>query len=292
MLVKWISESEEEKSTIPELVQEFESEFNQLTTLRYIAYQLERGGVSERLHWQAYLEFHSAIRPTQVGRAIPGAQLQPRMGTRDEAISYCSKELTRVVGPFEYGHAPRQGHRSDLCEIRDRFKGGAREEEIAEEYFGQWVRYHGAFKRYKSMVTPKRTWKTEVIVFWGVPGSGKTYRVWEEAGGYDSVWTLENPNGPNLWFDGYDGQSTVLIDDFYGWAPFSLMLKLTDAYPMRVAVKGAMVQWAPKKMYITSNVSWEDWYDFDKLYPTAKEAFRRRITHVEHFTEKWGGIMN
>jgi len=85
------------------------------------------------------------------------------------------------------------------------------------------------------------------------------------------------------WFDGYFGQDIVLFDDFSG-SEFKItyLLKLLDRYPMSVPIKGAFVQWVPRKIYITSNLDPDSWYP--GAHEEHRAALRRRLKTVCHMT--------
>lgn len=89
--------------------------------------------------------------------------------------------------------------------------------------------------------------------------------------------------GDFQWFDGYFDQRIVIIDDFRGEYPLPLLLKLLDRYPMRVPVKGGFTNWAPTKVYITSNVQPEFWYPEADGRSTA--AMLRRLDHIEYIKD-------
>jgi hypothetical protein len=89
--------------------------------------------------------------------------------------------------------------------------------------------------------------------------------------------------GDFQWFDGYEGQRIVIIDDFRGEYPLPLLLQLLDRYPMQVPVKGGFSQWCPRKVYITSNIRPWLWYTDS---PTeSRDALMRRLDNVEEITE-------
>jgi hypothetical protein len=66
-----------------------------------------------------------------------------------------------------------------------------------------------------------------------------------------------------IFFDGYDGQEDVVVDEFYGWIPYDLLCRMCDRYPLLVDTKGGAVQFCPKRIWITSNKKPEDWYKLD-----------------------------
>lgn len=85
--------------------------------------------------------------------------------------------------------------------------------------------------------------------------------------------------GDYKWFDGYDGQPIVILDDYRGEYPLQMFLKLCDRYSMQVPVKGGFVNWGPKKIYITSNLHPNDWYPDEDRFSIS--AMFRRLTVIE-----------
>ena len=151
--------------------------------------------------------------------------------------------------------------------------------EIAQDHFGQWVKYHHAFNLYRLTVQAQRDWPMEVHVYWGAAGTGKSRRAFDEN---PAAYWLAHSNG-GVWFDGYNGQSCIIIDDFYGWLPWSFLLRLLDRYPMHVPVKGGHIPLVARKIVFTSNQAPIKWYDFDSD-KFDFGALERRITHTVHFS--------
>ena len=116
-------------------------------------------------------------------------------------------------------------------------------------------------------------------VFWGASGTGKSRRAVEEAG--DDVYF--KPRGK--WWDGYQQQQSVILDDFYGWLPFDDLLRLLDRYPLRVEYKGGFHEFNSKTIFITSNVHPLDWYKGDWYQAEQKQALTRRINCIIHFNK-------
>lgn len=120
-----------------------------------------------------------------------------------------------------------------------------------------------------------------VCLRWGDAGTGKTSSVYAEHG-YGSVFTLVTAANGSVWFDGYEGQDVLLIDDYRGFIPFQYFLKILDIYPLRLDVKGSFCYANWTKIYITSNHPIEEWYREDSHHHLP--ALRRRIHRVEHFS--------
>lgn len=230
---------------------------------------------------QAYVEFTKPVRLSHLQRLWPGLHAERRAGSRDQAIAYCSKEESRVTNPTTFGEMVlNQGKRTDLEDIKDRLKEGASSLDIADEYFGDWVRYNKSFTLYRTLIQTPRDFKTSLIIYWGSAGSGKTRRVYSEGG---TVYPVPQPNGGSVWFDGYEDHESVLLDDFYGWIPLSLLLKMADRYAMKVPIKGGMVNFRPKKLYITSNSHPNEWYKWNEMNANLRAAFDRRIDEIIEF---------
>lgn len=260
---------------------EVKSDLNDSGFVRYGIFQKEVCPDTQRAHLQGYCEFDRPIRLARFQRILPGVHCERRRGSRNRARNYCRKEDTRIDGPWEIGEweAGGQGRRTDLTEIKARIEDGAGPRQIADEYFNQWVVYRRSFAAYRDLLQQPRQHITEVHILWGEAGSGKTRHVWELG---LSVYPLPHPNGGSVWFDGYNGEQVLLLDDFYGWIPVHLLLKLGDRYPLRVPIKGGMTQFVSTKLYITSNKPWSDWYKWDELGHELKQAFNRRITTCVH----------
>lgn len=138
------------------------------------------------------------------------------------------------------------------------------------------VRCYGNIKKIRVDSLVPESGEKEVFVYWGKTGAGKSKRAWEEAT-FDAF-----PKDPNTKFwDGYSGQENVVIDEFRGTISISHMLRWLDRYPVIVEVKGSSCVFKAKKIWITSNLSPDDWYT--ELDAETKAALRRRFTQVIHY---------
>ncbi|AYP28862.1 MAG: putative viral replication protein [Cressdnaviricota sp.] len=242
-----------------------------LSKVQYAVWQRECGE-SGTEHYQGYVECTSSVRYSYFKAALPGAHWERRMGTREQARDYCQKDDSRVDGPWIYGEwiAKEPGKRNDLARLKDLLDQGKSEKQILEEDFGIWARHYRAIERYHMLSTTPRDWKTELHILCGSPGCGKSKFCKEEA---PLAYWKEN----NKWWDGYCGQEDIVIDDFYGWLPWNTLLRLTDRYPMNLETKGGTVVCRAKRVFITSNTLWTDWYKDPKC---DTRALTRRITRL------------
>jgi hypothetical protein len=100
--------------------------------------------------------------------------------------------------------------------------------------------------------------KVEVYVYWGLGGTGKTRKVFDEN---PNVFRCNNWKAFNgLIFDGYDGEDVILLDDFCGNIPFNFFLNIIDGHPLSVKVKYGHVSVNYTKVFITSTKIPTLWY--------------------------------
>jgi len=247
------------------------------TGVRYLVYQLEEGD-SGTPHFQGYVCFETNKKPNQLKLIHSHAHWENRRGTHEQARAYCMKE-GRLDGPYEFGDPPvNQGKRSDCADVIRLIKEGASNATIFESHPNSIRYYKGLdFARAAFKEHIKRNWKTRVVVYYGVAGSGKSYTVQQLAGPN----AYFKPPG-HKWFDAYEGQEIVVFDEFRGnWFDLSTFLRIMDAYPLRVEMKGSTIEFVARTLYITSNVAPESWYPNIDAIQLA--ALLRRLDEVHHF---------
>lgn len=206
--------------------------------------------------------------------------LEPKRGSWEQAINYCMKDGDVTV----FGEAPSggQGKRNDLHAVKKLIDDNGSIEEVADQHFAEFCRFEKAFRSYKRMKAEKRDWEMEVIILWGPPGTGKTRWAFEQEG---SKYFLSTPReGSAVWWDNYNNEEIVVIDDFYGWVRWSFLLKLLDRYPLQVPYKGGFAEFNSKKIIFTSNTSPKNWYNYDDKKVEA--ALKRRVTKVYQVPEQ------
>lgn len=238
--------------------------------VRYLVYQCETGEAGTP-HIQGYIEFKKQWRFSRVKRLVSAsgsAHLEMARGSSEQNRAYCQKEEGRLDGPWEFGR-PASVARVDLAFVKDQIDQGIGEKELWEVAFSSMVRYYRAFNYYRMIKAKPRDFKTEFIFVYGTPGTGK------------SRWCLENFPGAywkqrSNWWCGYHSEDTVVLDDFYGWLPYDLLLRMADRYPLTVETKGGQVNFAPKRLIVTSNSM------PDKIYKTI-ENFAALIRRIDKF---------
>lgn len=239
--------------------------------VRYAIYQRERGANGTE-HFQGYVELSKAVRFNAIKAKIPRAHIEQRRGSRDQAREYCKKLDSRVSEPIEYGNweAGGSGARNDLASAIDLIKSGGTFRDLAEQSPEVFVKYYRGLQQLRYTTQPERSWSCALYIIIGPPGCGKSKLC--RASFPNAYWKPPTCK----WWDGYDGHSDVIIDDFYGGLQWSVLLNVCDRYPCAVETKGGMVNMLARRVAITSNACYKTWYAYGeqmKLY-----ALERRIT--------------
>lgn len=219
-------------------------------------------------HLQGYVQLKKRLRFTQVSDMFPGAHLEVARGRPKQNQEYCSKD-----GNFhEHGVLKGgSGTRNDLNDIKKLIDEGCTRNDIREQHYSAYMRYNRQINQDIEDCRADRDFATEVFILWGATGVGKSR--WCAQSYPEAFWKTRGP-----WWDGYEGQETVVVDEFYGWIPFDFLLRLCDRYPMRVEVKGGTRKFVSRRIVFTSNKSPEEWYEgIEERYLAA---FRRRINGV------------
>ena len=265
----------------------------------YVGFQPERGAAGTP-HLQGLVIWKNAItvqacakRLNGGRRAGGGAHVEPMRGSAAQAKTYSSKEDTRDEGAgfgfAEWGTLPAgagagQGHRTDFEELYDALKAGGTIEDACDTNPGLFIRHHGGIVAAQCLLRRPRTEPTKVFWFYGPTGTGKSRAAFEAyPGAYMKM-------GGNKWWDGYQQEECVIIDDYRrDLCTFSFLLQLFDRYPLRVEYKGGSMQFNSKVIIVTSPKNPRDTWEGRSEEDIGQ--LTRRIHEVRHFSGLVGGIV-
>lgn len=252
---------------------DWEDFFNETKEVTYVCAGWEEAPTTGKMHWQWYAY--------QKGHPRKNIDVYRMHGMHAEACKCAgaSWEYAKKCGKFvEYGTPPGtgQGRRRDIEYFREEVKRGATELEIWEQNASMGAQYGRRLEHYRNLLQPKRTWKTEMKIFWGPPGTGKTTAAVEWLGADYDVVSMHNG-----FMIGYKNNPNVLIDDLdHETMRRDVFLQLGDRFPCVVNVKNSEMQWNAKRLAITSNYDPKLWFADDG------EAVRRRCDEVVHLTSE------
>lgn len=274
----------------------FEEKINKLQDFcKYYAMQLEKCPETGRYHIQGYLHVKKKCGISSIIQKFKDCEdawfwcnphFEKCKSTHLHCLNYCTKEDTRVLGPWvwplDYKEEKGKGKRSDLDKIVELANSGFSIDEIAAEHPTTTLRYNKHIQWYIDSYNRRNGNNNinfdnniEVTCLIGPAGCGKTRYVIEK---YPDCFQLTK-NGDTIWFDGYSNQEVLLIDDFDGWIPFKMFLKITDKYSnLTLPIKGSTAKSKWKKVFITSNSKPDSWYTYKSDHD--KQAVIRRISHT------------
>jgi len=230
----------------------------------YQVYGYETCPTTGRKHLQGYTYFSNPHSLNKFSESLGNCHVEKQTkGTPKQAADYCKED-----GDWrERGTPPTQGKRTDWEAAVSALKTKDVLEVILEQ--PQLAPAQRALREIKSMYLKPLHREVNVYVLYGAAGSGKTRWAYD----FDKD-LYKKPVGD--WYDGYQGQKTLLLDDFYGWIKYHDLLHVCDRYPLNCPVKGGYVwaQW--DTVIITSNDPPQLWYKEKGLTP----ALRRRIKKI------------
>lgn len=233
--------------------------------ITYCVWQIEKGK-EETTHIQAAIYFKNARAFNTIKKWFPRAHIESS-SCFERIRNYCMKEDSRVEGPWERGIKPEQGRRNDLEKIADDIKNGMKLEEIAEKNPETYIRYNKGLQALKNVYNKDREERPSVCWLWGLSGSGKTRSCYEA---HKSVYIKDGTK----WWDGYEQQEAIIIDDFDGLWPYRDLLRLLDRYPYQGQIKGGYVKINSPYIYITCEFCPERFWEGNEF-----TQIRRRIDY-------------
>lgn len=221
-------------------------------TMRYLVYSQEFGDDQNNPHWQGAVAFHKQIRActsvlkhlgqvydsewtrkaeNELRKALGGFERDDddgkkfcgwaqRMYTPWNSFKYIGKEGYKV---HEHGTKPAQGARTDLHDLKQAIEDGKTTEQIAENNFDQYIRYHNAIdklvaKRQTKKLLNSRRERPYVVVFWGDTHSGKTKMAENMAKAYATMngfqYFMKSNARYDRWPNAYDGHEVIHFKEF------------------------------------------------------------------------------
>lgn len=224
---------------------------------RYCIVGFEEAPTTGTPHYQGYVQFMDKKSRTAVCAVLGGrASCLVARGTAEDNQKYCSKDgLYEEVGMPQWS-----GERTDLKEVKELVKKGMGIGEIMDRTHTMQASLYA--ERYAKYHAPQRTWKTWSAWIWGPSGCGKTnhkaksmYLSVKEKNAGVRYFIKKTSTG--RWWDGYDGQEFVVIDDirkggYDSGYSFMDVLGYCGEEEMRVQIKGGMVPFVAKWVVFTS----------------------------------------
>lgn len=233
---------------------------------RYLIVGKETCPTTGTPHLQGYVAFKNPRSWDAVADMHEHWHIEAAKGTAQQNYIYCTKS-----GDFmELGEKPMTP--ADGAKMTNQERWGlakeGRFEELDPEHIKIYEYIYAKYQTVEDIPVLDNQW------IYGPSGCGKS-----------SIVRLENSafytKGMNKWWDGYQGEEVVVLDDFdptHG-SFLSYFLKIwSDHYVFRAEVKGGSMQIRPKKFIITSQYTIEQCFrlkDGEPDQPTIDAITRR-----------------
>lgn len=225
-------------------------------------------------HLQGYVYFDCVKSCAVVSKMLPRAHLEAANGTPEQNREYCSKQ-----GDFhESGTLPMSQKRKGECgkefwaDVKKKAKLG-KLDEIPDEIYVRCYRTLRAIEKDHAPM-PADADETTGLWFYGPSGTGKSRAAREEFPGL----FLKTCN---KWWDGYNGEDFVLIEDFdkkHGESLCYFLKIWADRYAFPAEIKGGKINLRPKKIIVTSNYHpSEIWSEAADLEPILRRFVLREF---------------
>lgn len=219
-------------------------------------------------HLQGFVIFKTNKRLSGCKKLLQTAHWEITKGTSEQAADYCKKD-----GDFkEVGVLSEQGKRTDLQKACDIIKESGSLKRVAEDYPETYVRYSRGLRDYALItVEPYDHVTVRGIWIYGPPGTGKTH----SARHFDPNAYMK---AQNKWWDGYNGQLTVILDDLDTNVLGHYLKIWADKWSCTGETKGGTIQLCHRLFVVTSNYLPEYFWPDD--VPMC-EAINRRFKIIE-----------
>lgn len=233
---------------------------------QWITGQKEVGSNTGRPHWQLFVSYKRAVRLAAVKRTF-GQRIHAEPSRSEAAIAYVHKDDTAVAGTrFELGaRAFNRNSKTDWALAKSKAKLGLLDDCPPDVY----IKYYRTLKAIAMDHMSKPADLTSCCGIWiyGPPGTGKSHYARQHYG--DSLYL----KAQNKWWDGYQGERNVLLDDFDCKVLGHYIKIWADKYCFMAEAKGSSMQIRPWNFIVTSN------YTIEQLFedPILIDAIKRRF---------------
>jgi len=258
---------------------------------KYAIYGHEVAPTTGTPHLQGYISLRKKMRMTTLQGKFKVLKVKLSLkcarGSAQKNRVYCTKEDPEHF--FECGDINAcSSARNDLREMAEQIKAGKRLREVYESDRVTFIFHHAGVKSAmaveEKILCPKIR-EVTVSVLCGNAGTGKSHQAVEICNSMNMEYFICNsPQGNLLWWDGYDREPAIIIDDFKGWIKPHDLFRILDKYEYRLPTKGAMRYAFYTHVFITSNYHPREWYNDEVIF--ERQALFRRIHNIHLYG--WG----
>lgn len=251
--------------------------FSCLNKAAFVVFQLEEGSKTGYDHFQCFAQFESptrlsSIRKSFTSHGFTAQYIAPRQFSVSSCLAYCTKDKTRIEGPWNRGEAilPSSDSKSILLDAEEQLAEGSTTVDalLLNSETRSAARRHLNYLRAIEEASLRDRWsKTDRHVtthlLYGPPRTGKTWGLTHERYDYNDVYRVTDWRNP---WDSYQSQPVLILDEFEGQPDFHVLCQILEGYPMELPARYSNKFAAWSEAWIVSNAS------LDELV----EIYRRR----------------
>lgn len=264
---------------------------------RYVAYGKEKGEEKNTPHLQGYMCMWKPKTLKQMKQISPKISYRVMKGDLDQNDKYCSKDSILTCWgdkPAEIQEGGVSGNKMDqMCQD---IKDGMPEVDLFDKWGATYLRVYKGVGHViglkKPPPKPTAYQRKEVFVCFGNTQTGKS--MWARSTIEKRGWAMHLQDCTMAeWWDGYEGQEAILLDEFRGGhMKLKLLLRLLDGYPLKVQIKGnsRLIDHRTRAVFITTNKHPLEWYKcFKGDDPNEWAQLDRRINNILEFVAEVNG---
>ena len=258
--------------------------------LLFVACQVEKAPETGKIHLHAYCQFKQNMRLTALKKINDKCDWEIRKGTHEQAKQYCTKDESRVNGPWLLGEeqVPKQGKRTDWAEVSTKISQGCTKKQILQDHphlapcargIDALIDAHGK--------DPHLMRDMDIRYLYGPTNTGKTHRAMTT---FPKAYVTKGKYFEGKTFDRYEGQEVLIMDE---WSPYewdlTLMNGLLDKWPCPLQCRYQNKDACWTKVIILSNFKPEECYPASNLL--QRGTFDRRLAHKVEIKDKLDPIV-
>lgn len=243
--------------------------FSCLEKSSFLVFQLEEGSKTGYDHYQIFAQYDSptrlsSIRKSFTSRGFTAQYIAPRQFSVSSCLAYCSKESTRIEGPWDKGEAqlPATDTKTILLDAENQLAEGSTTVDslLLNPETRSAARRHLNYLRAIEEASLRNRWsKTDRHVtthlLYGPPRTGKTWGLTHERYDYNDVYRVTDWRNP---WDSYQSQPVLILDEFEGQPDFHVLCQILEGYPMELPARYSNKFAAWSEVWIVSNASLEE----------------------------------
>lgn len=262
----------------------------------FFVFQLEEGKENDYRHYQIFAQWESPTRFSSIRKSFMShgwtvQYVSPRQFSVSSCLAYCSKEATRLEGPWTRGEAqlPSTDKETLLLEAENSLAEGSTTVDallLNPETRGAARRHLNYLRAIEEAAMRSRWSKTDRHVtghlMWGPPRTGKTWGLTHERYDYNDVYRVTDWVHP---WDSYQSQRVLILDEFESQVEFHLLCQILEGYPLELSARYSNGWAAWDTVWIVSNAPLEDLVDLYRRQGVSEAmlpSLPGRISEIIH----------